>query len=82
MLNYYYLSKLYYINSNIMFFNNINTGSDTKLYDLLNVDKNASFEKIKKSYRKLAMKYHPDRNIEIKKKQSVVLKKYLRHMIY
>ena len=31
-------------------------------YDLLNITKNASDADIKKSYRKLAMKYHPDRN--------------------
>lgn len=31
-------------------------------YKLLNVNKNASDSDIKKSYRKLAMKYHPDRN--------------------
>merc|ERR1711976_40788 len=31
-------------------------------YSLLNIDKNASDIEIKKSYRKLAMKYHPDRN--------------------
>lgn len=31
-------------------------------YKVLEVDKGASTEEIKKSYRKIAMKYHPDRN--------------------
>ncbi len=33
-------------------------------YKLLNVDRNASEAEIKKSYRRLAMKFHPDRNTD------------------
>ena len=39
----------------------------TNYYDILNINKNATQEEIKNSYKKLAMKYHPDKNIENKK---------------
>lgn len=40
------------------------SGKDTVIdyYEILGVEKNATEQQIKNSYRKLALKFHPDRN--------------------
>lgn len=40
--------------------------SDTSYYDILNVNSNADANEIKKQYRKLALRWHPDKNPDSK----------------
>ena len=43
----------------------------TNYYKILGVSENADAKEIKAKYRKLAMKYHPDRNLDDKKAEEM-----------
>ena len=44
---------------------------NTKLYKVLGVEKTATYDEIKKAYRKLAVKHHPDRGGDKEKFQEI-----------
>ena len=49
-------------------------------YKILEIEKGSDIETIKKAYKKLALKWHPDRNKDRKDEAENILKKFLKLM--
>ena len=50
---------------------------NSKLYEILGVDKNATMDEIKKAHRKLVVKHHPDKGGDEKKVSFLILTKFM-----
>ena len=48
--------------------------NEPNYYEVLDVNKDSSNDEIKKKYRKLSMKYHPDRNGSSKESENIFKK--------
>jgi preprotein translocase subunit Sec63 len=56
--------------------------SGTSLYLILQVEKTATPDEIKKKYRKLALKYHPDKTDGDREAEEKVSRRHLRTYVY